>query len=216
MVTSFLSTISAFFEPYRPIRYDKGQVFLLEGEKSDYAYYLVEGRVKVYTVSYRGDEVILHVYKPYDFFPLSHVLNQTTNNYIYEADTETVVRRAPIDKVRKLLNAHPAVTLELLRQSYDYINDFLDKQSLLMAGSARRRLLYELVILCRYFSTEDSDDRYVLDIREKQLAARTGLSRETINREVKELKNEKVITLTHRQIIVSHINNLEQKLNQNT
>lgn len=214
MTASVLSTISTFFEQYNLSRYAKGQIFLLEGEVSDYVYYLVEGRVKVYTISYRGDEVILHIYKPPDFFPVSHIINQTDNKYIYEADTETVVRRAPINEVRKLLEKYPSIALNLLKQSYQYINDFLERQSLLMAGSARSRLIYELIVQCRNFSINDSDDGYVLDIREKELAARAGLSRETINREITKLKREKLITFDHRHIIVPDIDKLEGQLKQ--
>lgn len=214
MTTSVLSTISAFFEKYALSRYAKGQIFLLEGEISDYVYYLIEGRVKVYNISYRGDEVILHIFKPPDFFPVSHIVDQTENKYIYEADAETVVRRAPIDEVRKLLERRPSVTLNLLKQSYRYINDFLERQSLLMAGSARSKLIYELIVQCRNFSVAATNNHYVLDIREKELAARAGVSRETINREVKKLKKEKLITFDHRYIIVPHLDRLEQKLGQ--
>jgi CRP-like cAMP-binding protein len=212
MTASVPDIISVFFEKYTLNRYTKGQIFLLEGERSDYVYYLIEGRVKVYGISYRGDEIILHVYKPPDFFPVSHVVNQTENKYIYEADTDIAVRRAPIDEVRKLLENHPSVTLNLLKQSYQYINDFLERQSLLMAGSARSRLIYEIIVQCRNFSVEAADKRYVLDIREKDLAARTGVSRETINREVKKLKKDKLITFDHRYLIVPDIDSLEQKL----
>lgn len=214
MAISFQNTVSTFFEQYRTSRYAKGQVFLLEGEKADYLYHLIEGRVKVYTISYRGDEVILHVYKPPDFFPTSHLLNEGSNGYIYQAETETVIQRAPIDEVRKLIKAHSSIALGFLEQSYEFINNFFEKQSLLMAGSARRRLMYELVVQCRQFGVENASDRCVLDIHEKDLAARTGLSRETINREVRKLKRENLICLAHRQIIVPNVDNLERKLNQ--
>jgi CRP-like cAMP-binding protein len=214
MTTSVLRTINTFFERYDLRQYTKGQIFLLEGERSDYVYYLIKGRVKVYNVSYRGDEIILHIYKPPDFFPISHAVDESENKYIYEADTETTVRRAPIDEVKRLLERRPTVTLNLLMQSYRFINTFLERQSLLMAGSARVRLIHELVIQCRNFSVDAVDNRYVLDIKEKELAARLGLSRETINREVKKLKRERLIIFDHRHIIVPSIDNLEQKLSQ--
>lgn len=214
MHTPASTTIRTFFAQYAPSRYSKGQILLLQGEESDYIYYLLEGHVKVYTISYRGDEVILHVYRPLDFFPMSQVVNPSQNKYIYEADTEIVIRRAPLQAVKNLLEAHSSITLELLKQSYDYINDFLDRQSLLMAGSARSRLIYELIIQCQRFARRDHHDRYVLDIHEGELAARIGLSRETINREVKKLKNEMLLVLDHQTVIIPSVDNLKQKLSQ--
>jgi CRP/FNR family transcriptional regulator len=211
MTASVLRTVSAFFEQYSTISYAKGQIFLLAGEKSDYIYYLIKGLVKVYTISYRGDEIVLHVYKPPDFFPVAHAITQANNEYIYEADSEIIVRRAPVHQVKKLLEAHPSVALDLLRRSYDYMNGVLKRQSLLMAGSAKSRLMHELIVQCEYFDTPETGDRYELHISEKELASRTGLSRETVNREIKKLKKENLITLTYRRVIVLDINNLEQK-----
>lgn len=209
MTTSILDTMRTFFEQYSPSRYNKGQVFLLQGEKSDYVYYLEIGRVKVYSVSYRGDEVILFVHRPPDFFPVSHAIGQTHNNYIYEADSETVVRRAPVYELMKLLETQPSVTLDLLRHSYGYIDEFLERQLLLMAGNARSLVMHELLSLSYQEHVQEVDGRCVIDVSERELASRTGLSRETINREIKKLKKEKILIIRRRQIVIVNLDRLE-------
>lgn len=142
MAVSAPGVVRSFFDQYQPRQYSKGQVFLLDGEKSDHIYFLTKGRVKVYSISYRGDEIILHVHKAPDFFPLHHVIGETENKYIYEADTETMVHRAPAGDVKKFLESHPPVILRLLRQSYKIINSFLERQSLLMSGTATTHSMY--------------------------------------------------------------------------
>lgn len=214
MVISVSDTINNFFKLYRPNRYAKGQIFLLEGEATDYIYRLVEGRVKIYTVSYRGDDVVLYVHNPPDIFPISQLHTQTINSYIYEADTDTVIQRAPIQEMKKLVESHAAVANTLLKQSQEYINYFLEKQSALMAGSAKQKLMHELVAQYRRFHGDGGSTEYQLDLHEKELAARTGLSRETINREIHKLKRENLITLIHRQIVIPNIKGLETKLHQ--
>lgn len=214
MAISVPDTISNFFKAYRPSRYAKGQIFLLEGEKADNIYYLIEGRVKIYTVSYRGDDVVLYVHKPPDVFPISHLLSQAMSGYIYEADSETVVRRAPMHDLKRLIESQPAAALDLLKQVHEYINYFLEKQAALMAGSAKRKLMYELVAQYRRFHVNTTNDEHLLDIHEKELAARTGLSRETINREIRKLKRENLIALIHHQIVIPNIRGLEAKLRQ--
>jgi CRP/FNR family transcriptional regulator len=214
MVISVPDAISNFFKTYRLSRYAKGQIFLLEGEKADYIYYLVEGRVKIYTVSYRGDDVVLYIHKPPDVFPVSNLLNQTMSDYIYEADSETVVRRAPMHEMKKLIESQPAVAFGLLKQAHEHISYFLEKQAALMDGSAKRKLMYELVAQYRRFHTDSTNDEYLLDIHEKELAARTGLSRETVNREIRKLKRENLIALIHHRIVIPSITGLEAKLHQ--
>lgn len=87
------------FSKYRLRKYAKGQVLILNGEDTDYIYNLVSGKVKEYDVSYRGDEIILNVFKPPAFFPMSLAINKVTNPYIYEAETDIEIRQAPADEV---------------------------------------------------------------------------------------------------------------------
>lgn len=204
--------IRDYFEQYTLFRYQKGQILVFNGERSNYVYYLLEGRVKVYDVSYRGDEIVVHVYKPGDFFPVSHLFGRTKNPYIYESDSVVTIRRAPAGDIFDLFALSPDVTLSLLTQAYNYIEAFLDRQALLMAGSARSKLIYELMVQCRQFGTQIDDDCYELDINEKDLGARAGLSRETVNREARKLKRENLIRLERKRIIIPSIDKLEKKL----
>ena len=52
--------VENFFSKYTLRRFRKGQVLILDGEGTDKIYYLASGRVKVYDISYRGDEIILN------------------------------------------------------------------------------------------------------------------------------------------------------------
>lgn len=211
-MSSAVGTIAEYFERYTLYTYKKGQVLISNGEKSEYIYYLEHGRVKVYDVTYRGDEIVLHVYGQSNFFPVSHMLNRLTNRYIYEADSEIAVRRAPIRDIEKFLDSDPAATLQVLRQAFDFIESVLDRQALLMAGSARSKLIYELIIQCRRFGRGARVGSYTLDINESDIGARVGLSRETVNREVKKLKAEGLISLSDKRIVIPNLQRLEKKL----
>lgn len=205
-------TIEHFFEKYDLREYKKGQVFILNGETSDFTYYVISGRVKVYDVNYRGDEIILNVYKPPAIFPIFSLIDSAANKYIYEADTATTIRRAPTNEVKRLLESSPDTTLDLLKQTYSYLTSLLERQALLMAGSAKSRLIYELIIQCQHYSATDEAGNTILDIHEKDLAARAGLSRETVNREVGKLKRDNLIALDHHRIIIPDVYRLEQTL----
>src|ERR1044072_8047291 len=95
MPENIAAKIEAFFRPYRAHTYSKGEVIILNGDEPGYVHYLVEGKVKQYDITYRGDEVILNVFKPPAFFPMSLAINKTPNPYTYEAETDVKVRRAP-------------------------------------------------------------------------------------------------------------------------
>ena len=61
--------IDNFFQDHPVQKYRRGQVLILPGEGTDYAYYLVRGRMKVYDISYRGDEITIDIFKEPAIFP---------------------------------------------------------------------------------------------------------------------------------------------------
>jgi len=205
------SKIETFFAQYRSRKYAKGQVLILNGDSTDYVYHLIDGRVKQYDVTYRGDEIIVNVFKPPAFFPMSLAINKTTNPYIYEAETDIEVRQAPAEETVAFIQQNPDVTYDLLRRVYRGLDGLLGRMTHLMTSSAKARLMYELIIECRRFGKGETEDCKI-SINEVDLAARAGLSRETVSREMRSLIKDDLIKMSGHTIIVNNLAHLEHKL----
>lgn len=214
MTKEITAIIDDFFAQYRVRKYEKGQILILNGDDSSFVYYLVSGKVKVYDVTYRGDEIILNVFKTPAFFPMSLALNKAHNPYIYEAETVIEVRQAPAGEVVDFLNQNPDVTMDLLSRVYRGIDGIMGRMVALMSGSAKSRLIYELILEARRFGKQQVDGKCVLDITEKDLGARAGLSRETVSREMHKLKAENLVVNGPKSITIKNIAALETKLGQ--
>lgn len=212
MKSSTRQAIEDFFEQYSLKRYKKGHILVLAGEATDHAYYLVEGKVKLYDITYRGDEIIIHHYPPRSFFPLSLVLNPTPTRYIYEASSDVVIRQAPAAAIRLFLEEHPAVVYDLLTDVYETVDTILERMVHFIASSAKNRLVYSLIMECRQFGVRQDDGSYVVSVSEKELGARAGLSRETVSREAKMLKIAKLIEVQHSTITIPNLKRLERYL----
>lgn len=204
--------VEEFFSKYRVRKYTKGQVLLLNGDDAQFVYNVVSGRVKQYDVSYRGDEIILNVFKPPAFFPMSLAINKTDNPYTYEAETDIEVRQAPADEVVAFLRTNPEVTFDLLSRVYRGVDGMLARMAHLMATSAKGRLMFELLLACRRFGEKTPEGGYILAMRESGLGARAGLSRETVSREMKKLINEGLVSLHSGTIIITDVQTFEEKL----
>jgi CRP/FNR family transcriptional regulator len=203
--------LEAFFANYRTRKYAKGKILILNGDTTDYIYHMVNGKVKQYDVTYRGDEIIINVFKPPAFFPMSLAVNKVANSYIYEADTDIEVQQAPADEVVDFIKANPDVMFDLLSRVYRGVDGLLGRMSHLMASSAKARLMYELIVECRRFGDGQLED-YKLSINEVELAARAGLSRETISREMQALVKDDLVEILNHAIIVKDVKALEKKL----
>lgn len=205
--------IEKFFSNYPLKKYPKGQVLVLAGEKPEYIHYLVKGHVKVYDVNYRGEEVILNIFQPPGFFPMSHAINtQSENHYIYEADTDIEFRKAPNSEVVQFVQANSDVTFNLLGRLYRGVEGLLGRITYLMSESALARLIYEIMIEARRFGTLQDDGSCIINVNEKGLGSRAGLSRETVSREVRKLKAENLIVLSQKNIIITDLAKLQEKL----
>lgn len=206
--------IEDFFSNYRLRKYAKGQVLLLNGDEADHIFYLVSGRVKQYDVTYRGDEIILNVFKSRSFFPMSLALNPLPSPYIYEAETDIELRQAPVASVLAFLKEHPEVTFDLLSRVYRGLDGLLGRMAHLMASSAKGRLLYELLIVAKRHGQVREDKGIEFAMNETDLAARAGLTRETVSREMKKLERDSLVSLRQGVIIIPSLNELEARLSK--
>lgn len=204
--------IEEFFNQYRLRHYAKGQVLILNGDDPAHVFYLVNGRVKQYDVSYRGDEIILNVFKPPAFFPMSLAINKVPNPYIFEAETDIDIRQAPAADAVQFLHDNPDVTFDLLSRLYRGTDGLLARMVQLMSGTAKSRLMLEIQLACQRFGTPADNGSCTLSLNESDLAARAGLTRETVSREMSKLTKDGLLSLDGGAIIVHNLETFEQKL----
>lgn len=194
--------VDEFFEQYRLRQYKKGQILILSGDGTDYIYYLLKGRVKQYDVSYRGDEVVINVFKPPAYFPMSLALSGGANPYIFEAETDLELKQAPAREVVEFLKSQPEVAFDLLTRVYRGLDGLQEKLAHLMKGSAKERLMFEILINAKRFGQKLENGGWQSDINESELAGRAGLSRETVSREIQKLAKSGLIKFKSGRLVI--------------
>ena len=212
MASIVVDKLDRFFASYPLRSYPKGQILVFANESPGYVFYVISGRVRKYDITYRGYEVIVTVYEHPAFFPMAWALNKTKNRYFYAAETATEVRIAPPQAVLRFLGQNPDVLFDLLSRSYQNTEGLLGRIVQLMTGSARTRLVYELVMDTRRFGILQPDGSYRLDLSEADLAARSGMSRETVSREFSKLAREGLVRGGRSGIVVNDLGSLAAKL----
>jgi hypothetical protein len=89
MLVGVSKKIHQFFSQYPAKEYAKGEILILADENPKYIYHLIEGYVREYDISYRGDEIVVNVFKPPAFFPMSWPIAKTPNRY-FSMETNAV------------------------------------------------------------------------------------------------------------------------------
>lgn len=215
-MTDVANKVDAFFSKYPVRTYTKGQVLVFAGEDPGYIFYLTKGRVRKYDVSYRGEKVIVNIFRTGAFFPMSWALDRTPNTYYYETEAETRLHVVPPEDAKQFLVDNPDVTLDLLTRVYRGTEGLLGRMVHLMSGTARSRVLYDLIVESRRFGMRKGDGEYELSTSEVEIAARSGLSRETVSREMRKLKERDWVRINNGIITVTNIADLERAIGDRT
>lgn len=172
-----------FFAAYLERAYAKGELLLRPGD-SGIVYYIESGVVVQYDISERGEKLVVNTYKPGSFLYLPNLLGQSDINFFFEASEQVVARRAPSRDVAAFIAQQPGVAYDTLVRLTRGTDGLLRRMAGTMAGGAEARVLQELKLLQARFPS--AEGKVAITIVE--LAAQTGLARETVSRAVKKLR----------------------------
>lgn len=203
--------IDTFFKNYKHQTYKKGEILIRADETPRSIYYITQGHVKQYALSQKGDELVVNIFRPVAFFPMSFAMNNTKNLYFFEAMTDVEVWKAPQEEVIAFIKKEPDILYDLMSRVYKGMDGLLVRMTHLMAGNAYARLVTELIIQAKRFGRENNK-LIAITISEKDLAASSGMTRETVSREMKHLKDKGLVTLAKNILTITNITLLEAEL----
>lgn len=205
--------INTFFKQYKVQKFKKDEVIIQPDQEPLGVFYLIEGIVKMYAISANGEELIINTFKPHSFFPMSWVLNNELSHHYFEAKTNVIVIRAPKEDFVNFLETESTIVMDLLKRIYKGLNGYFQRMEHLMGGSAKNRLITELLIHAKRFGEKgDSNVITSLKLTEKELASQSGIARETVSRELQKLKDKKLIAIESKLMTIYDIKKLENEL----
>jgi CRP/FNR family transcriptional regulator len=184
-------------ETYATRDFPAGSIILYQGEVPRSACVLLEGTVKVYSISSQGDNQIVTFHVAGEFFPSSWIFGKAPSTmFYYEAVSDCKVALCS----RKELIDFMLGSNERMHAMLDYFTTnysaFLIRVHALEQSKARDKLVNTLYYLChRYVKAVDPDSHVTipLELTHQDLAGLVGLTRETTAIEMNKLKNEKII-----------------------
>lgn len=182
--------------------YAKGKVITFANHDPAGVSLLTSGLVEQYDITPEGNKITVNVYKPPAFFPMSWAINKTPNTYFFGALTDVELKRADPDDMVAFLKTNPDVTFDLLSRVYKGTDALLRRLMLAASGIASNRLIFELLIEAYRFGIAVDDNKILITAKQSVIAARSGLARETVSRELHKLQTDKYITLTKKGIVL--------------
>jgi CRP-like cAMP-binding protein len=203
--------VTHFFGQYERLRYKKGDYLKILDKQPHGISCLQSGVVRCLSLSKAGAELTINIFKPISFFPVGWVINDANDNYTYEAVTDVEVSIAPKDKFKVFLQNNPDVVYDLLKRIYRGLEGYFLRLESLLSRDPYFRVLVQLVIHTRRFGVQEGE-KYKVNLTHTQLAALSGLTRETVTREIKKLEEQKLIDYEGKKLTVLNLEKLEEHL----
>jgi CRP/FNR family transcriptional regulator len=204
--------LANFFSTFRSQHYQKGEVILEPEMDPTGVYQIKTGSVKMTAITANGMEVVLNTFKAGAFFPMGWALNNTPNAYFYQAAEPVELKKSSKEEFLRLLSDNPDIVYDLMQRIYRGLDGLFMRMEYLMAGSAFARVLTELIIMAKRFGKTQGSGVHLEKITEKELAAQTGITRETVSREFKKLTEKGLIEFKQNELVITNLKELEKKL----
>jgi len=184
-------------EKYVRRNFSAGTIILYQGEVPRSAFIIMEGVVRVYSISSQGDDQIITFHVAGEFFPSSWIFGKAPSTmFFYEALTDCKLAMCPRkDLIDYMLSDNARMHSMLDYFTTDY-SAFLIRVHALEQSKARDKLVNTLYYLCqKYVKNIDPSKKITIPITltHQNLASLVGLTRETTAIEMNKLKKEKVI-----------------------
>ncbi len=208
-----IKSVQAFFTPFSPMAYKKGELILRAEDAPFGVYYLQSGYVRQYLLSPSGETFIVHIYKPGSFFPLTWILNATPNVYHFEAMTPVTIMRAPKDAFVEFLKGHPDALFYATQRLAAGLSGFVSRVAQLVLDDAYTKTILLILYYADNFG-EKSREGVVLKVplTHREIASWIGTTRETASLQVETLVKKGLLATRGRVLIIRDFEALRQEI----
>lgn len=203
--------LQRFFKKHTKKSYKKGE-YLIKDKPPEGVFFLTKGIVRMFSVSKDGTELTVNIFKPFSFFPVGWIINNTPNKYFFDALTPVDVIVAPKQDFKKFIEKNHDVSYDLLKRIFKGLDGYFMRMESLLSGEGYYRTVTGLLLHARRFGEEKRGAPLTVPLTHIQLAKLTGLTRETVTREMKKLQDKGVVTYNGKTLIVNNIDVLEEEL----
>ena len=188
--------------------YDKNAEIFAEGQKAFGFFLILEGYVKVYKLSSKGKEQIIHLLGPGEVF--AEVVLSGVDTYPAYAQVISPVKVALFEKSRflKLIQRRPELAMSLIGLFATKLRSLIKTIENLTLKEAGERLLHYLWEL----SEEGKNKTLELKVNKTHLALLLGITPETLSRLFHRFREEGIIELEKNKITLLDLEKIKNAL----
>ncbi|NJM07210.1 Crp/Fnr family transcriptional regulator [Candidatus Gracilibacteria bacterium] len=192
-------------------RFARGETIFLQGSVGNELYIIIDGQVRIYTVSESGQEFSVMIFCSQDFFGELALLDGQLRSASAVAMRPTTTVMLHRDAFQHVIIESPQIAvsvMEALSYRLRHANTYLEH---LAVHSAPQRVVRRLLDLADQHGVTDGEmTRIDLHLTQDDLASLAGTTRETVNRVLAGLRDQGLIRVERARVSVLNLGLLEQ------
>lgn len=175
--------------------YAKGATIYRQGDVSTTLRVVVAGNVKLISHTTEGEDVLLDMLEPGDFFGNLSTGKREVYNETAETQTSACILSTRLSDFRKIMNQYPSVAMSVLDITADRLNASRQRIRHLSTMPVTMRIAHILVTLADKFGEPNRQGLLIqLPLSRKDLADMAGTSTATASRVMSRFQEEELIT----------------------
>lgn len=174
----------------------KGQVIYRPGEAGEVFFLLKKGSVHLYLLSSGGRRLIVQTVGPMNFFGEVALLGQSMMRLFAEAAEDSLLCAMRAEDLKRLIRLKPEIGLRMLEEVGRRLYDAQERMGDLVFKKIRERIAKALLHL------SGGGARAIRGTSQQEIADTLGVYRETVNNTLAELRDEGLIKIGRKQILI--------------
>ncbi|MFC1816685.1 Crp/Fnr family transcriptional regulator [Thermodesulfobacteriota bacterium] len=197
---------------FRELKVNKGDVLFRKGSEGTALYIIQEGVIKIVLPSRLGDERIVAIFSAGDFFGEMALLDgipRSADAVAIKPSKLLLLNRSDFLRFLKQSEAAIEKILSSLSMRLRKTDDLLEEASFLNIPA---RLAKKLLEIGEAFGHKDGEATEIhLKLSQKELADMVGATRESINKELRVLREKGLVSITEKAIYIHDIKRLKRR-----
>lgn len=183
--------------------YTKGSYLFLQGDSDKTLHFVVSGKVKIFNSSEDGMDKLITIFTKGDFIGEMDIIGKNIERAASaQAITDVVTCQLGYKDAIALLS-QTDIAFKVIETLSRRISDHNDQITLLIYGTAKEKLNYILKTMKDKYGIISGNKIIVeANISQKDIGNIVGISRETVSRYLNKLKNQGIIEVKNKKIII--------------
>jgi len=200
-VIKAISSVSEF------VSFPKNKIIFLNGDKASHIYVILNGFVKIYKTSFRGDQTITRIAKKKEIFGEVSCFSNSYHQLSAETITRTEILKIPQKELLQAIKLDEDFNNKIIKwlfQRQNYLIKTLEKQTTLNIEEKLASFIVNLYL------EMGNNHELKLPYDKNIIALQLSTKPETISRTFKRLTKRKLIHLQNKTIIIDNIEELKK------